>query len=210
MPGEQSAVFPGAPTGLVFPGDPGVSRAIAPGYQRDGVSPCTEQYTVSIQRQPGNSTVITASYTGSDLHHLLTLVEASHGNPPLCLSLSQPDEVAPALRAAGHLATRVDYLTTIGNSTYTDSAKNRLTLGWMISGITRFGMGFPLPSPTRTATLFSVHSLTAATPTDSVRVRDLAPLFRSLFIRTPHGGPSSRPRLRRRLIPVAEPGPIAG
>ncbi len=30
VPGEQSVVYPGAPTGLVFPGDPGVSRALAP------------------------------------------------------------------------------------------------------------------------------------------------------------------------------------
>jgi hypothetical protein len=30
VPGEQSQVFPGAPTGLVFPGDPGVPRSLAP------------------------------------------------------------------------------------------------------------------------------------------------------------------------------------
>jgi hypothetical protein len=30
VPGEQSKVFPGAPTGLVFPGDPGVPATIAP------------------------------------------------------------------------------------------------------------------------------------------------------------------------------------
>jgi outer membrane receptor protein involved in Fe transport len=30
IPGEQSVVYPGAPTGLVFPGDPGVARSLAP------------------------------------------------------------------------------------------------------------------------------------------------------------------------------------
>ena len=30
MQGEQSQVYPGAPTGLVFPGDPGVARSLAP------------------------------------------------------------------------------------------------------------------------------------------------------------------------------------
>jgi len=35
--GEQSQVFPGAPQGLVFPGDPGVSRSLAPAH--NDVSP---------------------------------------------------------------------------------------------------------------------------------------------------------------------------
>ena len=30
VPGEQSVVYPGAPTGLVFPGDPGIARSLAP------------------------------------------------------------------------------------------------------------------------------------------------------------------------------------
>ena len=30
VPGEQSVVFPTAPTGIVYPGDPGISRTLAP------------------------------------------------------------------------------------------------------------------------------------------------------------------------------------
>ena len=35
IPGEQSVVFPGAPAGIVYPTDPGVSRTIAPPGNRD-------------------------------------------------------------------------------------------------------------------------------------------------------------------------------
>jgi hypothetical protein len=35
IPGEQSQVFPGAPVGIVYPGDPGVSRTLAPPGNRD-------------------------------------------------------------------------------------------------------------------------------------------------------------------------------
>jgi len=42
-----------------------------PGYYPGSVSPYSEQYTVSIERQFGLSTVLTASYIGSQSHHLL-------------------------------------------------------------------------------------------------------------------------------------------
>jgi hypothetical protein len=35
IPGEQSVVFPGAPLGIVYPGDPGVSRTLAPPGNKD-------------------------------------------------------------------------------------------------------------------------------------------------------------------------------
>lgn len=38
VPGEQSVVFPGAPTGWVVPGDPGIPRTLAP-TQKDGFTP---------------------------------------------------------------------------------------------------------------------------------------------------------------------------
>jgi hypothetical protein len=206
-----------------------------PGYKPDGVTPYTEQYTLSIQRQFGTRTVVTASYVGSESHHLLTLVEANPGNPALCLSLSQVSEVAPGSATCGPFGesnvfttlsgqvingTRqalgpnfgsVDWLTTVGNAnynalqlsvrhtsrrlelsagytygksldnsssiseqlnpynyaaTYAPSAfdikhnfvgsyryelpfdqlfgRNRLTEGWVLSGISRFSTGFPV------------------------------------------------------------------
>lgn len=261
IPGEQSVVYPGAPTGLVFPGDPGVSRALAPtrwnnfsprfglawaprgekglarllfgdadktsirlgfgrfftaiegvsagvmagdapygstyvspapplfsnpfinasngidngqrfplqypalnasasnpnktvnwanflpisglpGYYPGSVTPYSEQYTLSIQRQLGDHTVVTASYVGSESHHLLALLEANPGNPSLCVALSDPAAVAAGTPVCGPFGesnvyttaagktvngTRqalganfgsVDWLTTIGNSNY--------------------------------------------------------------------------------------------
>jgi len=261
VPGQQSIVFPGAPTGLVFPGDPGVSRSLAPtrwtnfsprlgiayspgahdgflgkilggsdktsiragfgrffsaiegfsagvmagnapygqtytslgsplftnpyvtaangvnngqrfplqypplnasaskpnssvnwvnylpitgdpAYQVTNVSPYTEQYTLSIQRQLGTSSLLTIAYVGSQSHHLLVLKEANPGNPALCLSLSQTSQVAAGsatcgpfqesstfTRVSGQVinGTRqslgssfgsVDWLSTVGNSNY--------------------------------------------------------------------------------------------
>jgi hypothetical protein len=113
-----------------------------PGYKPDSVSPYSVQYTLSIQRQFGASTVVTASYVGSESHHLLTLLEANPGNPALCLSVSQVSQVAPGSPTCGPFAesntfttaagnviqgTRpvfgpnfgsVDWLTTIGNANY--------------------------------------------------------------------------------------------
>jgi hypothetical protein len=100
------------------------------------------QYTLSIQRQFGGSTVVTAGYIGSESHHLLTLLEANPGNPALCLSMSQVSQVAPGSPTCGPFGesntfttasgnviqgTRpvfgsnfgsVDWLTTIGNANY--------------------------------------------------------------------------------------------
>jgi hypothetical protein len=207
-----------------------------PGFKPGSVSPYTEQYTLSVQRQFGKSTIVTAAYIGSESHHLLTLLEANPGNPALCLGLSQMNEVAPGTPTCGPFGesntfttaagavvngTRpvfgsnfgsVDWLTTIGNSNYNSlqlslrhttrsldiqagytygksmdnsssiseqlnpsdyratyapsafdlkhnfvlsyryelpfdrlfHARNRLTQGWALSGVSRFSTGFPV------------------------------------------------------------------
>lgn len=237
-----------------------------PGYDPTSVSPYTEQYTLSIQRQFGKSTVITASYVGSQSHHLLVLLEANPGNPALCLSLSQVSQVAAGTSTCGPFGesnvyttasgktingTRapfggdfgsVDWLTTRGNgnynalqlsvrhtgrrlelqagytygksldnsssiseqlnpfnyrATYAPSAfdlkhnfvvsyryeipferllgrRNRLTQGWVLSGVSRFGTGFPI-----TFTNASDNSLLGTQPDGvnsySVDLPDLKP-----------------------------------
>ena len=86
-----------------------------PGYYPGSVSPYSEQYTLSIQRQFGSSTVVTASYVGSESHHLLTLLEANPGNPALCLSLSKVNEVAPGTPTCGPFRESNLFTTPSGN-----------------------------------------------------------------------------------------------
>ena len=55
--------------------------------------PYAEDYDVSLQRQFGSDTMLTASYVGTQGHRLLSAVQSNPGNPALCLGLNQPSEV---------------------------------------------------------------------------------------------------------------------
>jgi len=57
--------------------------------------PYSEHYELSIQRQVGSNTVVTASYVGNQGHRLVTSVEANPANPAACLDVMNkalPDE----------------------------------------------------------------------------------------------------------------------
>ena len=56
VPGQQSAVYPGAPRGLVFPGDAGISRGLSP-TRFGNISP-----RVGIAYSPNEKTSVRASY----------------------------------------------------------------------------------------------------------------------------------------------------
>jgi len=75
-----------------------------PGYATTNRIPYAEEYTLSIERQLGSSTVVSAIYIGTQAHRLLVLDEANPGNPALCLSLSQPSQVAPGSATCGPFA----------------------------------------------------------------------------------------------------------
>ena len=85
-----------------------------PGYKPTNAIPYTESYMLSLQRQIGNSTLISLSYVGNQAHHLLVLEAANPGNPALCLSLSQPGEVAPGSATCGPFGESTQYTTRSG------------------------------------------------------------------------------------------------
>ena len=72
-----------------------------PGYATTNRIPYAEEYTLSIERQVGASTVVSAGYVGTQAHRLLVLQEANPGDPALCLSLSQLSQVAPGSATCG-------------------------------------------------------------------------------------------------------------
>ena len=72
-----------------------------PNYAANNKIPYTEEYMLSIEHGFGNNTVLSASYVGTQSHHLLVLEEANPGNPALCLRLSNPANLAPGQTPCG-------------------------------------------------------------------------------------------------------------
>jgi hypothetical protein len=64
-------------------------------------TPYAEQWNFSIQREIPKFAILTLGYLGNQGHHLFGDQEANPGSPQLCLSLSQPDEVAPGSPTCG-------------------------------------------------------------------------------------------------------------
>jgi hypothetical protein len=81
-----------------------------PGYYNGNVTPYTESYTVSIERELLRETIIKVSYLGAQAHHLLVLESANPGNPSLCLSLSRPEDVMPGTATCGPFGENNTYL----------------------------------------------------------------------------------------------------
>ena len=72
-------------------------------YYRNTV-PYIENYMLSIQRQITQRMLLTLSYVGNQGHHILADQPSNLGNSALCLSLSQPSEVAPGSPTCGPYA----------------------------------------------------------------------------------------------------------
>jgi len=72
-----------------------------PGYDIHNRAPYTEEWMLSIERQAGPDTVLSATYVGNASHRQRVLIESNSGDPALCLSLSQPSEVMPGTLTCG-------------------------------------------------------------------------------------------------------------
>jgi hypothetical protein len=73
----------------------------APAFFNGNRLPYNETYMLSFQRQLTHVDLLDLSYVGSQGHRLLASMSANPGNPALCLSLSQPNEVAPGTPTCG-------------------------------------------------------------------------------------------------------------
>jgi hypothetical protein len=72
-----------------------------PGYDIHNRAPYTEEWMLSIERQAGPDTVLSASYVGTSSHRQRVLIESNPGNPALCLSLSKSSEVKLGTQTCG-------------------------------------------------------------------------------------------------------------
>ena len=93
-------VFPSASVSASNP-DPNVNWAqyepisSSPGYWYSNRLPYAEHYELSFERQLGKNSLFNVSYVGTQSHRLLVLVNANPSVPAVCLSVSQPSQVAP-------------------------------------------------------------------------------------------------------------------
>jgi len=87
-------------------------------------TPYAEDYHLTIQRQFGPETVFSVGFVGSQGHSLMDGVESNPGNSQLCLSLSQPADVAPGTPTCGPFGENTVY--TRANGTVVNSTRGPL------------------------------------------------------------------------------------
>ena len=86
----------------------------SPTYYYRNVTPYAESWMLSLERQLIRSTVLTVSYVGNVGRHNMVIDEANPANPSVCLSVSQPSEVAPGSNVCGPFAETGLFTTTSG------------------------------------------------------------------------------------------------
>jgi hypothetical protein len=72
-----------------------------PAFYYRNTSPYTESYSLSIERELHEGTLLEIGYVGTQAHHLLVLTPANPGNAALCLSVNEPSQVMPGTNTCG-------------------------------------------------------------------------------------------------------------
>lgn len=88
----------------------------SPGYWYKNRLPYAEHYELSLERQMGTNSLLSVSYVGTQSHRSLVLVEANPSIPALCLSVSQPSQVAPGTATCGPFSETGAFTTASGQT----------------------------------------------------------------------------------------------
>ena len=107
--GEQSQLHGGL---VAVPADH--RRAVVLSRECDALQ--RELHVVDRAANRRGTRVLSASYVGTQAHHLLVLISANPGNPALCLSLSQPQDVMPGTPTCGPFGESGTYITRSGQT----------------------------------------------------------------------------------------------
>jgi hypothetical protein len=75
-----------------------------PFFGANNKTPYSSNFMFSVQREIAPNTVATASYVGTRGYNMLVIQQANPGDPALCLSVSQPSQVAPGSPTCGPFA----------------------------------------------------------------------------------------------------------
>ena len=72
-----------------------------PYFGANNKTPYSSNFMFSVQHELAPNMVVTASYVGTRGHNMLVLQQTNPGDPALCLSVSQPSQVAPGSATCG-------------------------------------------------------------------------------------------------------------
>ena len=85
-----------------------------PAFATNNVTPYAENFSVSVEREVGAHTVVSAGYVGTEAHHLLVIQEVNPGDPAACLALSTTASVAAGSATCGAFGESSSYTTAAG------------------------------------------------------------------------------------------------
>jgi hypothetical protein len=87
-----------------------------PNYLTTNHIPYTEEYMLSLERGFGANTVLSVNYVGTQGHRLLVITESNPGDPALCLTLSNPANLAPGQSTCGPFGEDSQYISSSGQT----------------------------------------------------------------------------------------------